>query len=365
MTSLASEWEAMDHRKKQVIQELETTKRRLTNLAQEPDIALVLNNKTALKQGLERTATLLRDCKQEQSSLYHLIEKRLLVLYDATAKKELLDLLDSLHAGYTLLESTDAPKEILSQTRRIIWEFEAPIEELVRVIREEASEKAILQCTLSGTMQLLREQIATITQFYRNTQKELGTCTGDLERSRDAIRLKMLQWATADEEHRAWALEHAPEYRTVLSSPEHGQSFTPREDKSRKKTRPLTPCKPEESTPKIPPQTTWHFLVTFDMGKEGDELPMERETFMNVLRDLLKHQKYGELDSGIVYEKLMNITRMTTQQRQELNKVIVTGPVGWKILRLGGNHRLFLMIDEKKHQIRFLPCRRKASYKQH
>ncbi len=114
------------------------------------------------------------------------------------------------------------------------------------------------------------------------------------------------------------------------------------------------------------PQQPWSF--SFMPSLEGDvsiALPSDPEKFIEVLQREMEEARYHDLDSSMIYRKLIPIMGKTAQQRNSMKKMIYreSGLDGWVNTRVGkrAQHRLFLLIDEsRRHMFLHLRPRDKA-----
>lgn len=376
----ASEWQSLQEQRQQLIAEGDRLKRTLNNLPDEPSIALLLEEMSQLKEKVKELEGKSDLHQGEIRHMQNILQRRRQAITDKHLQQELGIRLTNRRERLAELERVGAPKVIQENERRLIWEVEAPIAELEQRFREQIAEEERKRRVVAQVLQETLDRIAAIEGHYRQTKRQLREAIQETERRRQQLYEDSVQWAVQDRHHLQWTLEREAScrddvirrYRTkfptdtlsdLLPSPTtqlvQARSFP----KARRKRK-------DVALPATPPATaltakTWRFFITFNEEDQGDELSGEEALFLSDLQEVLRKAAYHSLNVQIVYNKLLAVTRMTVQQRQEMDKVVEAQPAGWKILRLGRKHRVFLSIDEDTCQVRFMPRLRKKSYSQH
>ncbi len=376
----ASEWQSLREQRQQLLNEADQLKRRLNNHPAEPSIGQLLEEKNQLKKKAVELKNEVEIYKSAIQGRLYALERRRRAVTDKRILQELATILENSRKRLRSYIKSGNLGFLLENQRRMIWEIEAPIAEVQIFYQQENAEEEQKQQAAQRVLDETLEHIAAIEEHYCQTKKCLEEAVRETERRRQQLHEDSLQWATQDRDHLQWTLDHEPSYRDdVIHS--YRTKFpldtladllpppTPRPVQvqnlpkaRRKKNRSSPPATPKTTSSE--PQS-WRFFVTFNADDPGSELPQEHDQFLSNLKSALHKAAYHNLDVQLVYDKLLAVTHMSTQQRQEMNKVVDIEPLGWKILRVGMKHRLFLSIDEDRCVIRFLPRPRKKSYAQH
>lgn len=379
---LASEWQSLKNQRQQLLEEGNQFKRKLNNLSAEPNIGQLLEEKSQLKKKAKTLEKKVGYHERMIKNQLNFIESRRRAENDKRLSQMQQRARDHLASLTAPLKKEKLPEAIMQQLtqheERIIWEVEAPVDEVERVFRQEIAEEKQEQQVTQRMLDETLAHIAIIEENYRQMKKYLQEAIRETERRRHQLHEDSLQWASQDRGHLEWTLEHESLYRDdvirryrtrfptdnlfdllppPVSQPVQVQNLPKARRKKNGLPLPAAVPKTAVSTPQ-----TWRFFVTFNASDPGLELPQEPDKFLSGLQSALDTVAYHSLDVQLVYDKLLAVTRMTTQQRQEMHKVVEVEPLGWKILRVGRKHRLFLSIDEDECCMRFLPCPRKKSY---
>lgn len=352
---LANEWQRLYEERQQLLTEEGAIRRKLNSLCAEEEIQQLLTEKTNLKKlSLPHLRT---EAEQYERGMQEVPRWR-----QAMTPKEFAERLQMRRNQLVQLTECKAPDSLLEQQRRLIWELEAPIAEVEAVYRAKAEN---VQQKICAVM----DRIAVIEHSYRERQKQYESLIREIEDRRRAAHLEYLTWATQSREHLEWILQRDPLYkedflrryqqrfptddvRALLQPPTKKVAGVHRRKQRKSPTVTTSACTTTDVS------RGWRFFLTFRMEDAGQELHSSRD-----LASALEKAAYRNLDARMVFEKLTMVTLMPKHERQNMKQVTRAEPRDWKILRAGKAHRLFLLIDEEKHEIRFIPCPRRESYK--
>lgn len=377
----ASEWQSLNEKRQQLVSEVGQLKRKLNSLTTELEMSQLFEEKVQLRKKVPGLRDRVKFHKNESQHRQGFLERLRLALTDKQIQQELATQLKNRRNRLARLKKLAAPNVVLENAKRMVFEIEAPIKEVEKLYRQIDAEEEQMQQVTQRVLDETLTRIATIDEYYQKTRQYLEGAISKAEQNRRQCRINEIEWATQSRNHLEWMLKHEPSYKDDVFR-RYKERFktdsltdlfppiltpTPIIQKTNGKKRrscasPLSPVVAEVVSAAPQP---WRFWVTFNTNDLGQELPQERDQFLSTLQSALGKANYYSLGVGLVYDKLMKVSRMSMQQRQEMNKVVEAEPLGWKILRAGKKHRLFLLIDEEGRHIRFLPCQRKKSYSQH
>jgi len=107
----------------------------------------------------------------------------------------------------------------------------------------------------------------------------------------------------------------------------------------------------------------WRFSITFEVKRKAVEIPSDPEGFVETLGGMMKDVRYPDLDPWAVWNKLITIMGMDSQQRNRMKKIKYDNCDldGWTSVRVGA-HRLFLCFDENDHHMTLHLRPRKDAY---
>lgn len=378
---LASEWAALQQHRQELADQVARLRIKLINFSSDPEILPLLKQKSELKKKAEKLSLQVVFFTDFDDRFSHVVEMRRRSCSEKQIKEYIGLWETQLFSRPALLVDTIL-KEVqehikgggFSQEITPEWMMSAPLEEL-----EKAFERGLKELS-EGKLQLreMLESIASIEENYRQSKKCLESAIKEVEKLESQRRSNLIEWATKDRAHVSWVIRHQPAYKeevlsrykalfphesvleflpAAISSPSNNDGI----QKPRKRSRsgsgqPLVPIQENKEA------KTWKMWVTLAANDVGTELPEDRKQFLAVLQSVLTRADYHSLNVGLVYDKLMALLRMSTQQRQQMDKVLEGNFEKWKILRLGKKHRIFLLIDEEKCHVRFIPQTRKKSY---
>lgn len=238
----------------------------------------------------------------------------------------------------------------------------------------------ILEIMLQETL----DSIALIEENYRQTKKCLEDTTEckieELELNKKQCRADEVEWGSQDSDHVKWIFEHEPLYRdsVVRRYQEHfpaeklhdfllrqffvSASVETIKVRSKKRRSALDNHVSELTKNASPTPNIWRFWITFNVDDPGQELPQGYEQFLENLQSALHQKSYHDINPRMAYKKILQISRMTTHQRQTIKEVCAGEFKGWKIRKLGKKRRFFFIANEEKCYITFTLCPRKESY---
>jgi hypothetical protein len=270
---------------------------------------------------------------------------------------------------------------VIVSEERMVFELEAPIEEVEELYRSMSDESQREQGERQCALDAVNESIKGLEEHYRQVKHCLEDAIRDAERKMQEHHAEQVEWATQSRSHLEWTLKYVPSYKDEavrrykvrfpeddladLLPPAPVQNHDRGGNSKRRRNRSRIVSAPAEEVV-ITPLPAWRFWVTFNAQEPGQELSSQKEQFLACLQTVLEKEAYLDLSAIKVYHQLMVVTKMKTAQRQQIKKVMVDRELlGWKIVRAGREHRLFLLVDEENRHVRFLPRRRKMSYSEH
>jgi hypothetical protein len=377
----ASEWRILQEKRQQLVSDSEELKRRLISVTSEPEMKKLLEEKDRIKKEIPEIRKEIERHGMVILGRQNFLDRRRKAVTDKRLQKEFTERLRTYQQRLPKLEKLDAPRAILENERRMIFELEAPIEEVEKSFRKSNAEEEQKQKEAERVLNDALARIAMIRDHYRQTVKSLEVAIRETEQRRQQYCAEEIEWGTQSRVHLEWMLKNQSSYKDDLIR-RYKVRFptdnlldlfpplpisTPIASKSngkKRRSKPLASLSPVAEDIPVTHQA-WRFWVTFNANDTGQELSVEKDSFLGILQSALDKATYFSLDVRLAYDKLLAVTKMSKQQRQEMNKIVRGELLGWKILRLGKKHRFFLLIDEDKRHIRFLPRQRKKSYSHH
>lgn len=374
----ASQWQSFKQKWQQIVCEAEKLRRKLNFLTVEPTIKELLERKEKLKKKVPKLKKEVEMHEGNISRKFYALKYRQEAMTSRKTQQELAEKLKKGKNRLAHLERSGASETIIGNEREMIWELEGPINEVEEFYKEKNKND---EQKLKAAQQVLDETLAYITaieEYYRQTKKYLKEEVRKMERMRDQCRVDGLEWATQSRDHLEWMLEHEPSYKEAVVSRYKtrfpadnlsdlfgpvsvSSSAPPKANNKRRRSKPNCSCPSVAKTVPIILQP-WRFWVTFNPNNPGQELPQEKSQFLEMLQSILNQLPCQNLNAGLVLNKLILVCKMSIPQRHKIKQVREGKFLGWKILRAGGEYRLFLMINEKERYVRFFPCQRKKSY---
>jgi len=371
---LASQWRILKEGEQELIDEVEKHKRKLNSLMEE-----LATKKELLQRNIPELREAVETHKDAISSRCRFLERRRLAGTHRGEKKEFARMLRNQKKQLVRLQNSNAPEEILERSKRMIFEIEAPINELEVLYHWMEVEDRKRQQAAQQILDDKLDRIGAIEEHYRQTKQYLQEAVCESEQRRKQFRSERVQWAAKTRTHLEWILKNEPlykedavcQYRENFPADNLSNLFPPTSapvqatyrvgDKKRHAQPSFCPSPVAEAVP-VARMQAWKFWVTFNPDEVGRELPQEKHKFLSILQSVLAREDYHDIKPGIVYDKLRAVSKMTLQQRQKIKTIRDSEPLGWKILKVGRGHRLFLLIDEEGRHIRFIPRQRKKSY---
>ncbi|HLC49579.1 MAG TPA: hypothetical protein VJI96_04325 [Candidatus Andersenbacteria bacterium] len=375
--SFAIEWNRLQEKRQQLASEADQLKRKSNSLTEDPTMKQLLKEKSNLKKGIPQLNMEVKVHKVTIEGNYLALEKLRRAATDETLQQEYAIRLKNRRDRLIRLQENNAPATIVENEKRMIFEIEGPIDQVEELYQQMNAVEEQKQLAAQRELEETLERIWSIEEHYLQTKNCLEVAIRDLEQKRIGCRAEEIEWATQTRSHLDWMLEHEPSYKDDVIRRYRARfpsdnlpiivsrsTSTPVQVQNRPKIRQKRNGLPISAPPEVasPIVKTWRLFVTFNAGEQGTELPQEQKLFLSSLQSILHRAAYHNLDVRLAHNKLMVVTRMTTQQRQKMQRVVEAELPGWKILRLGKKHLLFLLIDESERHIRFLPCPRKNSH---
>lgn len=365
------EWQALSEIRGKWTERITELKIKLRNLSTEPDFKSLLREKESLRK---RAATLQHDIKKQKeviNIMHQLIIDRKASLTNRTIKQQCDYTTNERRRCVAYLKRENAARERIEKHERLLWELEAPIEEVERVFDQKIPEEEQVLKTLEDAFEHALIRITEIKEAYTRARTQLQEEIGVMEARLPQLKMEELEWATQDIDHLHWALEQNV-FNDRNRLIRHYQAKFPDQNVSgllsretaavrpthhlkgkRRRTRVNIEPSPDGAQIDLPPTPdAWRFFITFNPSQLGQELPNECKQFVENLTLILDKADYHSLNAWLVYEKLLLVTGMTVQQRQHLK--LANKPHGWKMLNVSKDYVLFLWIDEKKWHIQFM-----------
>src|SRR3989344_3320546 len=375
------QWKKLMEERQQIVDEADQLKQKLGSLTVEPTMRQLIEEKSMIKKKIPELNEKIKMHRNNIEGRTSFLEYRHSAMSDKLIRQKFIARVNQSRGRLERLKKLGAPEVIMQNEEMLIWKRTAPIAEVEQTFRQQNIEEEQKQQEIQHILDETLSRIATIEKHYRQTKHSLEDAIRETERKRFQCRAEEINWATQSRSHLEWMLEHQPSYRDEILGrykmrfPADNLSdlFPPiptstrevkRVNTKKRHSRSCAPAALVVETTTVAPQS-WRFWVTFNANDPGQELPQAKDQFLQNLQSAIDKEAYHNLDVQLVYEKLLAVTKMSMQQRQEMHKLIGTEPMGWKILRAGKKHRLFLLIDEEMRHIRFLPRQRKKSYSQH
>lgn len=359
-------------------------KQRIASLTEEPEMRSLLKEKRELaKNELPYVLERVPFHKQDIEMRKYTLEMRRRALSDEKLQKRQDARLKARRERLTRLEELKAPQAIIANERRMVFELAEPIEAVEKCFAEMDAESELKREADQRLIEEIQQRIATINDLYRGTKRGLEEAIrANMQRMLEC-RKEEIEWATQSRDHLEWTMSREPScksdivhrYRTRFPEDQLLDLFPPPpaspapqknggKKRPKRQIRPSAPAPVEATTVTMLPK--WRFWIQFDAHDNGQELPQEREQFLTELRVVLDQRGYPSLSPRAVYDSLMAISEMEISQRHRIKRLIMDEEdLGWKIVRAGRDYRLFLLIDEERRYIRFMPRDRKTAYSGH
>lgn len=376
---LAREWSLLRERRYAFVQEVDRLRAFASNLGETPEALAYREAKRCLSlQISKRENEFERGPAQLARRARWTIEWRRKALTDPATAAEVAARARQRQARLAELERLSAPKVVIENECRLIYECVAPIEELEEMLSVWEREAALHRAEIDD----LRGQLGQIEDMYktlkRGLKETLRAAKGGLARS-DA---EMLRWAALDRARLAWFLRQAPTRREealrvfVESHPsEDLREFLPPVPPSaerahelkdplrkRRKRAPLeVPNEAESPRPPSEPQRSWTLVWTNEAQSEEVVIPEDPKARPPVLKRLLTAAGHASASPRLILAAISRVTAMSVQQRQTIRKLAKLYPEGWKVISVG-SYRLFLDVDESARRIRTLVRHRREAY---
>lgn len=374
------EWKDLLHYQRMLADECSHLERDLVRLASTDEMQELFRDRDALRKKITELQAKLKDPRESSYSderLRSQVRYRRKAMTERVAGQECAQRLKKRKERLEHLKSLQAPDVILQKEQDLIFLLEAPIDELPLFYARKRAEELEGTSLIPHEIDSLQDRIEELDLRYRETKKDLERRIGELKVQRTAHANTMTAWTLQSKEHVRWILEHEPmraseclrmfrgrhphvDLTDVISIPAPSTRQTA---SHRRQPKPLPPAR-KEGPPEIK-SSTWSFAVVFDESDVPLDLPHEERAFVIRLQEIFHERDYRQLDPALVYSKLQVVACMTVQQRQEIRKITSEPLLGWKILRAGRKHRLFLRVDEARMCIAFLPHKRRTSYNGH
>ncbi|MGD1002955.1 MAG: hypothetical protein ABR884_00045 [Minisyncoccia bacterium] len=378
------EWERLLHERQRLMGEAEQLRRKLSSLPQELEMKKLLEEKQKLKDEAARLGSTIHFHKEDieaTSERHQRTLKRRRALTDLGTQQGIARQLGERRKRLATLEKLGAPEYIRGQEKRMVFELEAPIEEVGKLYQQMEAEAESEQRERQRAFDEVNESIKKLEEHYRQVRHCLEDALRQAEGKVLEHRTNQVEWSTQSRGHLEWVLKHGPSYKDDivrryqvrfptdnlidLFPPSPALDHTQVGNGKRRRMRSRVSVASVEERAVVP-MPAWRFWLTFNENEEGQELPTEKEKFLACLQTALERAAYPNLPTAKVYSQLMMVTRLKTAQRQQIKRVMIDQEMlGWKIVRAGREHRLFLLIDEEKRHLRFLPRQRKVSYSEH
>lgn len=253
-----------------------------------------------------------------------------------------------------------------------------PLHEAEKKIQEEMNQLEELSRSVEQKLAVIETRLPKIEIDYLQAKRFLEEKAKAIQEKQEEQRREEIEWATQDCDHVMWALKQKPSYRYDLAcryQARHGYENVPALLKTapvpaptsqkvhKTKTHSDTALLSNGIIDATPPSfQEWKFWFTFNGNHPGQELPQERDLFLQNLQLILHKADYHNLDVRLCYDSLIKITKVNRQQRLQMDEVQEGEFEKWKILRLGRKHRLFLSINEETQHIIFAYRPRTSSY---
>ena len=380
--SFASEWQYFKEARQVLREEADQLSLKLASLTQDPAMKALLEEKRRIKNELSDMAMEVRVYEEEIRERSEKLERRRRALTDGRLREELEERLKKRLARLASLEELRAPEVILNGSRELVFDLGMSIEELERHYLQMNAESRLKQQESQSRRDQALRRITFIDSHYRQTKHNLENAIREIEERRQEHRAREVEWATSSRAHLEWMLEQEPSYKGDIV-PRYKTRYpedhlldlfpalsvaliAPQGSKSKKRRERVGTLLSPGIANTLVVLPVWRFWVTFSESDEGEELSQEREPFMARLQVVLERAGFPSLSVVLVYNKLQAVIGMTVVQRQMIKKLTKgEEPNGWKIVRAGRRHRLFLLVDEQRRFIRFLPRQRKKAYSQH
>ncbi len=383
---IAEEWRGLGEQRKEFLLTVDTLQRRLLSISSEPEMSDLIREKKKLQQEILAIKDQIGCSEWEIRNTQFVLDQRETALKHPNIQAQLSILLKERQGRLdVLLRLDNVPEVILECAKRIVFELEAPLEELKQHCTERKAsfeqELEEARCNLGATML----ELERVKRRYSAIQSDLQTAIHVADQNARACRIQQVELGARDHISLEWVLQNDPTFTQDVVRV-YRQRF-PHDDLSD-----LFPSKPSVVTvysgvQKRPKQSYrqsavvapiaqpalpgWRFSVTFSGKEDGQELPDGKKQFLSQLKSILKGRPdLSELSTEKIYHKLKMITGMTVVERQRLKQIVgeddgLRDLAGWKTVKAEGRFRLFLLIDEEKRNIRFLPKRRRDAYLGH
>jgi len=374
----ASEWQTLQEEGRRLVMEAIQSQRKLDNMTQEPDLRELLEQKSRLRKQTGLINGAITGSTENVGSV--LLECLCLCASDKKEKRFFLTVIKKSQRQLWAMERSGVPQHIIQGEKIIqefvLWAMDAPIDEVKRTFPQQQTRYEQQSLRIDIFLKEANQRIEAIDAHYNRVKACLEQRARETQRLKEIQSLAMLNWATQDHAHLEWVIKNDPSrktnalllYQKRFPNDDVSELIPrlpplPEPNFSRPKARHknATAAMTETSKPDAKASPPWNFFVTFSADEQGQELTQDYDQFLVRLGAVLEKADYFNLDPKIVYNDLIAVTEMTLQQRQTIRKIRKAEPKKWKIRDIG-EHRLFLFIDEKNRQIRFIPCPRREAY---
>lgn len=367
--NVLTEWNALLREREDARARADAARIRMMNLAGEPSTSQNRAQKTRLVHELR---TVREESRSTLENIAYWIRYRRRAVHDRSTAEEIKEALPRSKVRLDFFEKTGGPDCAIENEKKLIWKRTASLEDLEQHHRS-------LEETFQPKIRELEEALALTETAYHALRRGARNQESEAEKAFSLAKDFILEWGCRDTERLCVFLDHDPHRRSEVlrlykerhpdadlsafsqESPLRAPA-TPTVSKKRKGHRRANSAQSvgaSTSAPRIsdPP---WAFIFV-------DEA-LTRETVLDStagnadhLSSLLHEYGHHHADPQVILDGLQRVTRISTQERQLLNKLVGVEPHGWKIVK-AGRYRLFLEIDEKARRIRFLVRPRKEAY---
>ena len=384
----ASQWQMLQKNRQELMAEIARVKFELNNIC-EAQIQLFIEEKNVrTKEAKEVQSHINRLAKTIRDKLLFLKCRRK-ALTDSKIKKELekqvrrcknrmeeLKILDDPMGIFVAGMGITASPVLTAHDARIIWENQAPIDEVQKVFLAENATTEKAKQVLEGIHGAIMARIFLIEECRRQSKQCLDETVVKIEEAVTLQRAEEIEWGSFDRAHVAWILQNEPLYRdeVIARYKERfpGGDLSDLEPKTstitsqatnapktrRKKVNSLVPTKTETIEP-VGKQ--WEFFFVLRATHAGQKLPGGKVEFLEELRHLLhKKARCRGADLKSVYRQLVEATLASTQELVIMERVAFGEFKGWKKCKTR-KHRFFLDVDKPNKKIRlFLEIKEEA-----
>lgn len=378
LTNFSFEWQVLQARKNELLENARTLERELENLPTEPAMKALLESRDRLKKKTDEL--------QHQISNPEAIKPSGFLLWlcygfwALFVKKEGNDQIAQCESEIAELKklrnnplSLFTTKEAHKTTKKRIATLQAEIVRLRKITQDPRDENR--QEKQKEELAKVLAEISGIDELYANTKKCLEKRLALAQEEKTEQYEEILRWVAQDRQHLQWIMENESRYKDdavrlyqeqfpedkLSDLIENQEKYSPVTQSVRIRKREAKPQRffsAEDAN-----QKEWDFCVCFGLNDKGQKLTQNEEEFLRGLTTAFDKINYRDIDPRLVYENLMWVIELPVHQRQKIREVSHTELVGWKIVEIG-SHRLFLSISEAERHIRFIVRPRKDAYKE-